>query len=48
MKLKNDEARKARIKELNSRTDGAGKGDKPRPTTKQYWDNYDLIDWKKK
>ena len=48
MKLKHDDDRKARIKELKSRQDGAGKGDKPRPITKKYWDNYDEIDWKKK
>lgn len=48
MKLKHDDDRKARIKELKSRTDGAGKGDKPRPITSKYWDNYDQIDWKKK
>lgn len=48
MKLKHDDDRKARIKELTSRTEGAGKGDKPRPITKKYWDNYDEIDWKKK
>jgi hypothetical protein len=26
----------------------AGKGDKPRNISRQYWDNYDQIDWKKK
>jgi hypothetical protein len=45
MKLKNDDNRKARINELKSQSVGAGKGDKPRPITKKYWDNYDEIDW---
>ena len=45
MKLKNNEDRKARIKALKSKSDGAGKGDKPRPITSKYWDNYDAIDW---
>jgi hypothetical protein len=48
MKLKHDDDRKARIKALKSKTEGAGKGDKPRPITSKYWDNYDDIDWKKK
>ena len=48
MKLKHDDDRKARIKELKSKTEGAGKGDKPRPITSKYWDNYDQINWKKK
>lgn len=26
---------------------GAGKGDKPRNISKKFWDNWDLIDWKK-
>ena len=45
MKLKNDEDRSARIKALKSKSYGAGKGDKPRPITSKYWDNYDAIDW---
>ena len=48
MKLKHDDDRKARIKELKSKSVGAGKGDKPRPITSKYWDNYDQINWKKK
>ena len=48
MKLKHNDDRKARIKALKSKTDCAGKGDKPRPITSKYWDNYDEIDWKKK
>ena len=48
MKLKNAEDRAARIQSVKSRTTGAGKGDKPRPITSKYWDNYDQIDWKKK
>jgi hypothetical protein len=38
-------------KSINSsikKTSSAGKGDSPRPVTKKYWENYDLIDWKKK
>jgi hypothetical protein len=45
MKLKNNDDRKARINELKSQSVGAGKGDKPRPITKKYWDNYDEINW---
>lgn len=45
MKLKNDDNRKARINELKSQSVGAGKGDRPRPITKKYWNNYDEIDW---
>jgi len=48
MKLKNSEDRARRIKEVKSQSSGAGKGDRPRPVTKKYWDNYDLIDWGKK
>jgi len=48
MKLKNSEDRSARIQSVKTKTQGAGKGDKPRPVTKKYWDNYDQIDWKKK
>jgi hypothetical protein len=42
MKLKNNDDRN---NELKSQSVGAGKGDKPRPITKKYWDNYDEIDW---
>jgi hypothetical protein len=48
MKLKNSEDRKSRINQIKSKTTGAGKGDRPRPVTSKYWDNYDSIDWKKK
>jgi hypothetical protein len=48
MKLKNSEDRQARINQIKSKTTGAGKGDKPRPVTSKYWENYDSIDWKKK
>lgn len=48
MKLKNAEDRAARIQSVKSKTTGAGKGDRPRPVTKKYWENYDQIDWKKK
>ena len=48
MKLKHNDDRKARINELKSRPVGAGKGDRPRPITSKYWDNYGEIDWSKK
>lgn len=48
MKLKNAEDRAARIQSVKSQTTGAGKGDKPRPVTSKYWENYDQINWKKK
>ena len=47
-KLKHNDDRKARINELKSRPVGAGKGDRPRPITSKYWDNYGEIDWSKK
>ena len=46
--MKNADDRTSRINEVKSRTSGAGKGDRPRPVTKKYWDNYDQIDWSKK
>jgi hypothetical protein len=48
MKLKNADDRTARIQSVKSQSTGAGKGDKPRPVTSKYWDNYDQINWKKK
>lgn len=48
MKLKNAEDRAARIQSVKSKSTGAGKGDRPRPITSKYWENYDQINWKKK
>jgi hypothetical protein len=48
MNKQTSETRTSRINEVKSRTSGAGKGDRPRPITSKYWENYDAIDWSKK